>query len=208
MLLNIQGIEVDVHQVKDGFVIFHDFTLERLTGVKKEISCMSIEELNSMRLRGNHKIPTLSELLSLVDGKLPINLEIKTLQNYSAFIQILTNYIHQTNGQVILSSFNHFIIQQLQSNIRQSTIRNNLKFGALVAHLPLLYSHFSVELEVDIAAIDADLVNNNFVRHAHQHDKEVWCYTVNCPIQAKRLRDIGVDAIFSNDPELMLSELS
>lgn len=206
--LDIHGVEVDVHEIKNGFVIFHDFTLERVTSNTKEICSMTIEELSQIRLPNNNKVPTLSELFRVIKGKVPVNLEIKAIRNYQALVDALVDYVYQTHGIVILSSFDHFIVRQLQLCVRQTRIGNHIRFGALIAHLPLNYSQYSVELDADIAAIDAYLVNKKFVEHAHKYDKEVWCYTVNCPEQARRLKNIGVDAIFTNDPELMLNELT
>jgi glycerophosphoryl diester phosphodiesterase len=64
-------------------------------------------------------------------------------------------------------------------------------------------SQYAVELQVDIAAIDAKLVSPEFVVHAHMYNLDVWCYTVNFERDFTKLRDMGVDAVFSNDPALL-----
>lgn len=77
-----------------------------------------------------------------------------------------------------------------------------------MAHLPTNYAQYAIELETDIAAIDAYLVDKHFVQHAHSYNKEVWCYTVNTIEKAAELSEMGVDAIFTNDPALMIDDLN
>lgn len=66
--LNVDAIELDVHVCKTGeLIVFHDFTLERLTNGKGEISKSSLEELKKLRINEKFKIPTLIEALDFID---------------------------------------------------------------------------------------------------------------------------------------------
>ena len=72
------GIELDVHLTKDGqLVVFHDDTFERICedgGVEDT----SYEEMQKYRLaETKERIPLLSEVLQLVDGKVPLLIEVK-----------------------------------------------------------------------------------------------------------------------------------
>ncbi|GAA0270053.1 glycerophosphodiester phosphodiesterase family protein [Alteraurantiacibacter aestuarii] len=74
------GIECDVRRSRDGrAVVFHDATLERLTGSTGEVDRMVIGELTHVALSvGGETIPTLRDMLELVAGKVPILLELKS----------------------------------------------------------------------------------------------------------------------------------
>jgi len=74
------GIECDVHKSADGrAIVFHDHDLERLTGETGLLAQRGVAELTVMRLRAsNQRIPTLRDTLDLVDGRVPILLELKT----------------------------------------------------------------------------------------------------------------------------------
>ena len=73
------AIELDVRLSSDGvLMVFHDDTLERMTGVGGRVDSKTAEELHSIRL-GNTEdtIPTFDEVLGLVDGRVPLLVEIK-----------------------------------------------------------------------------------------------------------------------------------
>ena len=77
------AIELDIHLSQDGqIVVFHDDTLKRMTGEDKFVKYLNYDEIKSYRLNDTeYYIPLLSEVLSLVKGKVPILIEIKTNNN-------------------------------------------------------------------------------------------------------------------------------
>lgn len=75
------GIELDVQLSKDGVpMVFHDDTLNRVCGVDGYLKDYTCEELRAMHLCGSdeYTIPTLEEVLELVDGRVPLLIELKT----------------------------------------------------------------------------------------------------------------------------------
>ena len=73
------GIELDLQLSRDGQVmVFHDYNLERMTGRNALLTDLDAEELRTLRLRDTEeKIPFLWEVLQLVDGKVPLLIELK-----------------------------------------------------------------------------------------------------------------------------------
>ena len=73
------GIELDVQLSGDGVaVVFHDSTLTRMCGVEKKVNELTLAELKELSLAGtDERIPTFKEFLNLVDGKVPLVVEIK-----------------------------------------------------------------------------------------------------------------------------------
>ena len=74
------GIECDLRKSRDGrAVVFHDPTLERVTGQQGEVRSMSVGQLTAVRFKDSEdSIPTLRDLLDLVAGRVPLMLEIKS----------------------------------------------------------------------------------------------------------------------------------
>lgn len=74
------GIECDVQVSKDGTAfVFHDYALDRLTDESGKVAGRHDRELEAIRLKGTDEhLPTLIEMLELVDGKVPLLIEIKT----------------------------------------------------------------------------------------------------------------------------------
>jgi glycerophosphoryl diester phosphodiesterase len=74
------GIELDVQISADGeAVVFHDDTLERMTRQAGIVEERTVEELATCRLLGSREtIPTLAAALSVIDGRVPVLVELKT----------------------------------------------------------------------------------------------------------------------------------
>ncbi|WP_226632379.1 glycerophosphodiester phosphodiesterase family protein [Novosphingobium profundi] len=74
------GIELDVQRSSDGqSVVFHDDTLERLTGAQGAVNRRSAAQLAELRLlETDEAIPTLRQVLAQVAGRVPILIEIKS----------------------------------------------------------------------------------------------------------------------------------
>lgn len=74
------GIELDVQRSGDGqAMVFHDWELDRLTGESGPVARRSAEQLSALRLAGTDQaIPTLRQVLDLVDGRVPVLIEIKS----------------------------------------------------------------------------------------------------------------------------------
>lgn len=74
------GIECDVQVSRDGHaMVFHDWTLERLTRAQGPVAARDAEELEGLALIGcSDTIPMLERLLGQVAGKVPLLVEIKS----------------------------------------------------------------------------------------------------------------------------------
>jgi len=119
--------ELDVMLSADGEVmVFHDDTLERMCGWKELFSKLTSSELQKIPLRGSQEcIPTLSRVLSVVEGKRPLIIELKSFSRdgiqtdgrlESRVVEILSRY----KGPVALKSFNPFSVDELM-RLRKST---------------------------------------------------------------------------------------
>jgi len=105
-------IELDVHLLKDGnLVVFHDDNLKRMTGLDKNIKECTIEDVQNLRLlNSEYTIPTFSEVLELVNGRVLLVIEIKTdvssFEICSKLAQILDTY----EGMFWVKSFNPLFV--------------------------------------------------------------------------------------------------
>lgn len=73
------GIELDVQLSRDAYaIVFHDATLDRLTGETAAVGDRTAAELRKISLRGSSDtIPTLAEILQLIAGRVPLLIEVK-----------------------------------------------------------------------------------------------------------------------------------
>jgi glycerophosphoryl diester phosphodiesterase len=112
--------ELDVMLSSDGEVmVFHDESLERMCSVRRDFSEMRSLELQGTRLcQSGESIPTLARVLSFVQGRRPLIIELKSFNRQGAdtngrlerkVVELLSTY----NGPVALKSFNPFTVTEL-----------------------------------------------------------------------------------------------
>ncbi|MEM8582214.1 MAG: glycerophosphodiester phosphodiesterase family protein [Pseudomonadota bacterium] len=73
------GIEIDLQPSRDGMaMVFHDYVLDRLTAEQGDLRDRDAAALSCIMLKGGDEgIPTLSEVLAQVDGRVPLLIELK-----------------------------------------------------------------------------------------------------------------------------------
>ena len=106
-------IEVDLQPAADGTpMVFHDYTLERLTGVNGNVRDRTAAELGQLALMGTaDRIPTLAELLDTVAGRVGLVLELKGLPGQDdGFVAAVANCLKGYGGPVAIMSFNHWLL--------------------------------------------------------------------------------------------------
>ncbi len=108
-------IEIDVFCSSDGVLYsFHDEDLERMTGVKGKIYQTPSSVLDRLMLNGtNEHIPKLTDVLSSVNGKIPLLIEIKN-QPDALIVDRVLDALNGYKGEFALQSFNPVYIKQIK----------------------------------------------------------------------------------------------
>lgn len=111
------GIELDVRLSKDGeLVVFHDNNLSRVAGKEGKVIDFTAEELSRVSLLGTDDgIPTLKEVLDLIDGAVPLLIEIKMSNGESGVAEKFLEVIEGYNGDYIVESFNPFALRTVRA---------------------------------------------------------------------------------------------
>ena len=105
-------IEFDIHLTKDNkIIVFHDAFLDRMTNKKGYVKDYSLKELTSIKLLNtNYHIPSLDEVLDLINGKVPILIELKHDINSFKLPRLLLKKLETYSGEVAIQSFDPFLI--------------------------------------------------------------------------------------------------
>ena len=113
------GIELDVQLSRDGeVVVFHDATLTRMTGVGKKVCELDSDELSQLSLGDtDSKIPTLSEVLRQVDGRVPLLVEMKGENTSTALVPRLACILREYTGPYCIESFNPLLIHEMKKHL-------------------------------------------------------------------------------------------
>ena len=100
--LGVDGIEIDIFVCKSGeLVVFHDKKLDRLTNSNGYIESLEYDSIRKISVLGEHKIPTLNEVLELIDGKVFLNIELKGSGTAEPTHKLLTPLLKQKSGAQI-----------------------------------------------------------------------------------------------------------
>ena len=113
------GIELDVHLSKDGkLVVFHDDTLDRVCGREGKVVDFTAEELATFKLCGTEDgIPLFSDVLALVDGKVPLLVEIKETSSDSSVSRATCEMLKSYKGEYIVESFNPLSLRVVKEKL-------------------------------------------------------------------------------------------
>ena len=193
----VDGIEIDIHEVDNKLFVIHDRWLHRTTSGKGQISHHKYEHLRSLDAGLGEQIPTLDEVLSLAAGKCTINIEIKGVKNITLLFSYIDHAIKTTklvSDDILLSSFNHRLLNAIYQQ------RSEFAIGALTACYPLDYAKFAEQLNAYSVHLHVDFISKHFVDDAHQRGLKVFVYTVDELEDIKAMKALGVDGIFSNFP--------
>lgn len=121
------GIELDIQMTKDRIpVVFHDFTLKRICGAEGKVSGYTYEELQQFPLCGSdQRIPKFEDVLKLVDGKVPLIVELKIeasdLSVCAAGDRLLADY----SGMYCIESFHPLAVLWYRRH-RKEIVRGQL----------------------------------------------------------------------------------
>jgi glycerophosphoryl diester phosphodiesterase len=121
------GMELDVQLSSDGEpVVFHDDDLERMCGVRKPVSACTLTELRSLRLLDSDEaIPTFSEVLSAVNGAVPMIVEIKQCRNREDVCRKVDAMLQRYPGLACVESFDPRVVRWFRKH-RPQRIRGQL----------------------------------------------------------------------------------
>ncbi len=113
------GIECDVQLTGDGdAVVFHDFTLDRLTEGRGDIERHSVQELADLPFKiGKDRIPTFRQFLDFLAGRVPLTCEVKSrFDGDMRLVERVATVLADYEGPVAIKSFDSDLIAHLRRN--------------------------------------------------------------------------------------------
>lgn len=116
--VNGYAIELDIQLTKDEqVVVFHDGGLARVCGIDKNVDECTYEELQELSICGtDQKIPLFSDLLKLVNGRVPLLVELKNNYNNRLLCEKAVELLRGYNGVYCVESFTPFILGWFRKN--------------------------------------------------------------------------------------------
>lgn len=130
------GIELDVQMTTDHkLVVFHDDSLQRMCGVDKKLTDCSYQELKKYRLAdSNEKIPMFQEVLKLINGKVPLIVEVKSEGDWKSTTRLMAEIMDNYPGHYCMESFHPLCVEWFRKN-RPDVIRGQLSTNYFGDHV-------------------------------------------------------------------------
>lgn len=215
--LGVQWVELDVKLTRDNVpIIFHDEELDRTTSGTGLVAQTNYEDLRDLDAGSwfgdsfsNVRIPTLEEAVDiLLKHNLGLNLEIKPCPGREKeTAEIALDYLSQywdDLDNLLISSFQHVSLEAAM-DLAPDYARGLLIGGE---EMPENWKEVAEYLDVATINLGSKLITRQVADDVMDFEKPLLVYTVNDPMQARSLQKLGVDAFFSDNPDVILENLA
>lgn len=194
--IGADGIELDVHLSLDGhLVVIHDESIDRTTNGKGIVNQLTLAKLKSFRINEKYSIPTLEEVLDLVDQRCFVNIELKNQDTAEKAVQVMEHYISNKNwkhSDFIVSSFDWNALQQVRF------LNDDIRIGVLTETDLDRAISFARFMKAYALHPDFQLLTNDYTAKIQEKGIKVFPWTVNETKDIHRMKSFQVDGIITD----------
>ena len=172
------GAETDIQRTKDGrYIINHDDTFERLTGVNATSQDLTLAEAEQLRVRDpgfpgqEVKVPTLEEALDVAKGHIKLFVEFKGKTADQEMVDDAVRIVreHDAVDDVVFISLNYDCISYAKETYPE--FEYGLLFFAQYGDVSLL--------KCDMLLAEEETATGSLIAASHEVGKEVGVWTAN-----------------------------
>jgi glycerophosphoryl diester phosphodiesterase len=198
-------VELDVQLSKDQqLIVMHDETVDRTTNGRGLVSSFTLDQLKKFDMAQGQKIPTLAEVIELLDRKAIINIEIKDSKAVQILAQLLNSFLSRgwQRTDFLVSSFDYAALSEFHSILMGVKLGKLFEFGTIknflanYFYLSLPKSLFINLSGVQFIGIPINLATKQNLKTIHDHHLLCYVYTVKNQSQIEMLAN--VDGLFSD----------
>lgn len=203
--LGADMVEFDVRRHGDSLLVIHDSRLDRTTNGEGRLDRSSLDYIRGLDAGRGQQVPLLDEVLDLVEARVPVNIEMKSAEGTGSLIaQMIRDYIAEgwPASHFLVSSFHLPELYEFKQLLPEIPV------GVLVAGVPLDWAASATELGAQVLNISAEFADPRLVQDAHDRGLKVYAYTVNLPDDIRELHELGLDGVFSDYPDRVLSTIA
>jgi glycerophosphoryl diester phosphodiesterase len=195
----IDGVEFDVHKCASGeLVVFHDFTLDRMTNGTGEVSKQPLKTLKTLKVNHVFTMPTIEEVFDYLVDPVFLNIELKGKETADETVRIISKYVKAKAW-----NYNNFLVSSFQHNELEKVFRLNTNIPLAVLTKANMDEAIAFAKTIKATAIHPNvaLVTRNNVARVKKLGYAVNVWTVNEPAAIRRMYDYGVNGIISDFPD-------
>jgi glycerophosphoryl diester phosphodiesterase len=198
--------EIDVQETKDHeLILLHDASFNRTANVSKVASELTLNEIKDLDVGSwfsdtyaHEPVPTLEEAMVFANGKIKLNIELKTYDSSDLLVEEVVRLIqkHDYYNKCVITSLDYQVLQNIEG--LDPKIKTGLIMYVALGDLE--------QLNVDFYSVEELNVTEGFVERAHLLGREVHVWTINTEEDMERMMELGVDNIIT-DYEKKLSDM-
>lgn len=196
--LGVDQIEIDVHLTRDGhLVVIHDMTVDRTTNGHGAVADLTLQEIKQLDAGKGERIPTLQEVIDGVRGKVILQIELKGPGTAEPVVRAV-----EQNGiadEVVLTSFVHDRLREAHQ------LNPKISLGALWSKPPEDACEQAIEMGAEALHIQHQHIDAALVQKAHAAGLKIRAWNPDTIEEMQRVIDLGVDAVGSNRPDLLIA---
>ncbi len=208
------GIEFDVRLASDGVpVVIHDSTLRRTGGLNQRVAHLSAQEISKIDVGSwfapgfaSERVPSLRELFTFFqsnNASLYLEMKCDSPDEYRPLAEACCRMIeeHGFKERVVVECFQLAALEILKE------VDSQIKTAALFDRVFTDQSVISRATEIGAMAVALHhrLARKALIEKSKQAGLHVAVWTVDDPIWIERAREMGIDAVITNDPARMLN---
>jgi glycerophosphoryl diester phosphodiesterase len=154
--------------------------------------------LKRFRIEKEHQIPTLSEVLNLIDQKCEINIELKSYEAADKVVDLIENYVLQKKW-----SYNQFLVSSFDWNaLQQVTLLNpKIAIGVLTETNLDLALAFAKFIQAKSIHPYFHLLTEESTAKIQEQGFQVFPWTVNEVEDIRKIKTYNVNGIISDFPD-------
>jgi glycerophosphoryl diester phosphodiesterase len=194
----VDMIEIDIRKSRDDVLyVIHDKSTGRTADRNIDVEHAGAAELAGVKLKNGEPLPTLDHVLTIIDGTVGLNIEIKSEGAGPVLARRLLTQRH--TGYVFISSFLEAEIDAVRRAMPDMPV--SLIYDAFsLRHLPLY-----VEQGFHFLSVRKKSVTPELVAGCHARNVQVFVWTVDDEEEMKQFIVWGVEGIYTNRPAVLKS---
>jgi glycerophosphoryl diester phosphodiesterase len=197
--MSVDGIELDVHLSADGeIMVIHDATIDRTTNGQGIVNSLSLRELKSFRIEKEHEIPTLIEVLNLVNKRCLINIELKGKGTAIPVVALIEKYVLEKNWQ-----YPHFLISSFDwvSLLDIHLAKPVIPLGVLTEYDVDLAFAFAKYIQAQSIHSYFHLLSKEKTAKMQESGLQVIAWTVNEEEDIQKIKSFHINGIITDYPD-------
>ena len=198
LYMGANGFECDVQRTRDGqLVLFHDETLERVTGAAGSIDAYTYEELCAFDVRRNNCRGKIARLVDFLDTfahlDITFAMELKVAGCEADLYDAIIKY--NCLDKVIVTSFDYEYLKKMRE------VSSDIRLGYLTSRTDEGLIEELREISAYEICPKADTVTAELVNFWHGAGLNVRAWGVSDEETMKKVYDAGVDGMTVNFPD-------